>query len=150
MESLPHSVVAAGSLTIQVFPFCINFSPRLGSIHPCVPPHPPSLHTLCPLEPLIQVSFSFIHICLTHCSPLFRPQDKSPGSSAIAVLGLTLALMTSLLVPVDVFLVSYMKNSDGSWKPWAESEEVRESLKSSLLWAYYAAYGVGVGDVQIS
>ena len=71
----------------------------------------------------------------------FRSQDKAPGSSAIAVLGLTLALMTSLLVPVDVFLVSYMKNPDGSWKPWAESEEVRESLKSSLLWAYYFAYG---------
>ena len=76
-----------------------------------------------------------------YLNPVSRPQDKSPGSSAIAVLGLTLALMTSLLVPVDVFLVSYMKNSDGSWKPWAESEEVRESLKSSLLWAYYAAYG---------
>ena len=82
--------------------------------------------------------FSFI---LNIIISFFRSQDKAPGSSAIAVLGLTLALMTSLLVPVDVFLVSYMKNPDGSWKPWAESEEVRESLKSSLLWAYYFAYG---------
>jgi len=107
MESLPHSVVAAGWV-----PFT--------------------------LVSLLTLLLSTLFVLWNRSS---RPQDKSPGSSAIAVLGLTLALMTSLLVPVDVFLVSYMKNSDGSWKPWAESEEVRESLKSSLLWAYYAAYG---------
>ena len=61
-----------------------------------------------------------------------------------------MSLVTSILVPVDIFLVSFMKNSDGkeepamsvssnlynitgSWKPWAENPDVRESLKNSIL-----------------
>lgn len=71
-----------------------------------------------------------------------KSRDKAPGTTAIAILGLFVSLITSILVPVDVFLVSFMKNDDGSWKPWAESEEVRESLKSSILHAYYSCYGL--------
>ena len=71
-----------------------------------------------------------------------RPHHKAHGTSTIAVLGLFTTLVTTALVPVDVFLVSFMKNSDGTWKPWAEGEEVRESLKNSVLYAYYACYSL--------
>jgi len=71
-----------------------------------------------------------------------RPRHRALGTSIIAVLGLFISLVTSILVPVDVFLISYMKNSDGSWKPWAESSEVRDSLKDSILYAYYACYSI--------
>jgi len=69
-----------------------------------------------------------------------RPVHRALGTSVIAVLGLFISLVTSILVPVDVFLISYMKNSDGSWKPWAENSEVRDSLKDSILYTYYACY----------
>jgi len=71
-----------------------------------------------------------------------KPHHRAVGTSTIAVLGLFVSLVTSILVPVDVFLISYMKNSDGSWKPWAESSEVRDSLKDSILYAYYACYAI--------
>jgi LMBR1 domain-containing protein 1 len=71
-----------------------------------------------------------------------KAQHKAWGNSIIAVLGLFISLVTSILVPVDVFLISFMKNSDGSWKPWAESSEVRDSLKDSILYAYYACYAI--------
>ena len=44
-----------------------------------------------------------------------RPHHKAHGTSIIAVLGLFISLVTTILVPVDVFLVSYMKNSDGKY-----------------------------------
>jgi len=58
------------------------------------------------------------------------------------VLGLFMSLVTSILVPVDIFLVSFMKNSDGSWKPWAENPDIRESLKNSILYTYYTCYSL--------
>jgi len=71
-----------------------------------------------------------------------RPHHKAHGTSIIAVLGLFISLVTTILVPVDVFLVSYMKNSDGSWKPWAEDADVRKSLEDSILYAYYICYSI--------
>ena len=46
--------------------------------------------------------------------------ERSTAGATIAVLALSLTLITSALVPVDVFLVSYMKFSNGTYKPWAE------------------------------
>ena len=71
-----------------------------------------------------------------------RPHHKAHGTSLIAVLGLFTTLVTTALVPVDVFLVSFMKNGDGTWKPWADDPEVRESLKNSVMYAYYASYSL--------
>jgi len=71
-----------------------------------------------------------------------KPRDRALGTSIIAVLGLFVSLVTSILIPVDVFLISFMKTSDGSWKPWAESSDVRDSLKDSILYAYYACYSL--------
>ena len=59
-----------------------------------------------------------------------RPHQRAHGTSTVAVLGemkdnvdgnivfyissgLFISLLTSILVPVDIFLVSYMKNNDG-------------------------------------
>ena len=37
-------------------------------------------------------------------------------SSLTAMLGLAVALVTCALMPVDIFLVSFMKNNDGTFK----------------------------------
>ena len=47
----------------------------------------------------------------------YQDHSQSEVSSTLtAIFALFIALLTSALVPVDVFLVSYMKNPDGSWK----------------------------------
>ena len=42
--------------------------------------------------------------------------DSELSSTLAAIFALSVTLLTSDLVPVDIFLVSYMKNSDGTFK----------------------------------
>ena len=42
--------------------------------------------------------------------------DSEVSSTIASILALTVTLLTSALVPVDIFLVSYMKTSDGTFK----------------------------------
>lgn len=68
--------------------------------------------------------------------------DKELSSTLTAILALSVTLLTSDLVPVDIFLVSYMKDSDGSFKDWANSSSTRHDLENSVLYAYYVLYGL--------
>ena len=55
--------------------------------------------------------FSWIYV------RLFQHHELSKVVSTLtAIFGLFITLLTTALVPVDVFLVSYMKNSDGTFK----------------------------------
>jgi hypothetical protein len=57
------------------------------------------------------IFFSFIYI------RFFQSKYESELSSTIvSILALAVALFTSALVPVDIFLVSYMKYSNGTFK----------------------------------
>ena len=60
----------------------------------------------------------------------------------VNILSLFFTLVSAFLVPVDVFLVSFMKDSDGTYKPWASDPEVRSELQWSVMQAYYAFYGI--------
>ena len=42
----------------------------------------------------------------------------------------------------NVTNIIHLIKQTGSWKPWAESSEVRDSLKDSILYAYYACYAI--------
>ncbi len=68
--------------------------------------------------------------------------ERSVSATVVSVLALALTLITSSLVPVDVFLVSYMKFSNGTYKPWAEPPEVRASLEATVLDTYYVFYSL--------
>lgn len=47
----------------------------------------------------------------------YQDHAQSEVSTTLtAILALSVCLLTVALVPVDIFLVSYMKNDDGSWK----------------------------------
>ena len=47
----------------------------------------------------------------------YQDHAQSEVSSTLtAIVALSVTLLTVALVPVDIFLVSYMKNDDGSWK----------------------------------
>ena len=55
--------------------------------------------------------FSFFYIRLHQ-----HRQDKDVPSTIASILGLAVVLVTCAIVPVDIFLVSFMKNSDGTYK----------------------------------
>jgi len=104
-------------------------------------PHSVVAHGWIPFTIITVLSFLFsVFYVIWYRSS--QPQDRAPGASVIAVFGLFISLVTSILVPVDVFLISYMKNEDGSWKDWAQSEETREALKNSILYGYYTCYSI--------
>lgn len=47
----------------------------------------------------------------------YQDHAQSEVSSTLTgILALAVTLLTTALVPVDIFLVSYMKDADGTWK----------------------------------
>ncbi|XP_041357046.1 probable lysosomal cobalamin transporter [Gigantopelta aegis] len=68
--------------------------------------------------------------------------DSEVSSTIAAILALTVTLLTSALVPVDIFLVSYMKTSDGGFKEWANNSATRTSLEESVLYGYFTLYAI--------
>ncbi|KXJ15975.1 probable lysosomal cobalamin transporter [Exaiptasia diaphana] len=73
----------------------------------------------------------------------YQDNSLSEVSSTItAIIALVIALLTSALVPVDIFLVSFMKNNDGSWKPWSSITADRNDLESLVDTSYYVLYGL--------
>ncbi|XP_025109802.1 probable lysosomal cobalamin transporter [Pomacea canaliculata] len=68
--------------------------------------------------------------------------DSELSTTLTAIFALTVTLLTSDLVPVDIFLVSFMKNQDGTFKDWAKDNSTRNSLEDSVLYAYYSLYGI--------
>lgn len=68
-------------------------------------------------------------------------REREASSTIVAVLGLTMALLTTALVPVDIFLVSAFKDSDGTFHSWA-SDDVRTQIKNTITDSYYAMYAL--------
>lgn len=69
-------------------------------------------------------------------------RDGTLSTTLSSVVALSVTLLTTALIPVDVFLVSFMKNTDGTFKDWAVSNETRQSLETSVSDAYYSLYGL--------
>lgn len=85
---------------------------------------------------IMTLLFSFVYVgCFRHTV------HWNVCATVITALGLAVSLATCALVPVDIFLVSFMKDSDGQFKPWAKQADVRESVENTLLIAYYVMYG---------
>ncbi|XP_065062032.1 probable lysosomal cobalamin transporter [Rhopilema esculentum] len=59
----------------------------------------------------------------------------------ISVVALFITFLTTILVPVDVFLASFMKSSDGFFKSWAQDPSARASMQETVTYAYYTLYG---------
>ncbi|EMP42543.1 Putative lysosomal cobalamin transporter [Chelonia mydas] len=57
-------------------------------------------------------------------------------STITAIFALAIALITSALLPVDIFLVSYMKNQNGTFKEWADTNVTRQ-IEDTVLYGYY-------------
>ncbi|XP_028676141.1 lysosomal cobalamin transport escort protein LMBD1 [Erpetoichthys calabaricus] len=69
-------------------------------------------------------------------------QESEVVSTITAICALAIALITSALLPVDIFLVSYMKNPNGTYKEWASNNMTRLAVEDSVLHAYYSLYSI--------
>ncbi|KAJ8250148.1 hypothetical protein COCON_G00220700 [Conger conger] len=67
-------------------------------------------------------------------------QESEVVSTITAICALAIALITSALLPVDIFLVSYMKYPNGTYKEWAASNETRGPVENTVLYGYYTLY----------
>ncbi|KAL5262476.1 hypothetical protein ACHWQZ_G008017 [Mnemiopsis leidyi] len=70
--------------------------------------------------------------------------EAHPGAAPRFVSGLTctLVLMTSLLLPVDVFMTSYQKYPNGTWREWAADNNTRVEINNAILYTYYTCYSL--------
>ncbi|XP_068597481.1 lysosomal cobalamin transport escort protein LMBD1 [Brachionichthys hirsutus] len=69
-------------------------------------------------------------------------QESEVVSTITAICALAIALITSALLPVDIFLVSFMKYSNGTYKDWAASNETRAQIEDTVLYGYYTLYSI--------
>ncbi|KAK2191514.1 hypothetical protein NP493_49g09016 [Ridgeia piscesae] len=87
-----------------------------------------------PTDILILI-FSLLYVRLYQSN-----HDKELCSTLASVLGIAVSLFTCALVPVDIFLVSFMKDSDGHFKDWAKDVESRDAIVNAVLITYYVMY----------
>ncbi|XP_045543084.1 lysosomal cobalamin transport escort protein LMBD1 isoform X5 [Salmo salar] len=86
---------------------------------------------------LVILSFSWVYI-----RKYQSRQESEVISTITAICALAIALITSALLPVDIFLVSYMKHPNGTYKEWAEHNETRGQIEDTVLYAYYSLYSI--------
>uniref|UniRef100_H2UV39 Lysosomal cobalamin transport escort protein LMBD1 n=1 Tax=Takifugu rubripes TaxID=31033 RepID=H2UV39_TAKRU len=91
--------------------------------------------------------FSFILLAiLAFCWFYIRKyqsrQESEVVSTITAICALAIALITSALLPVDIFLVSFMKFPNGTYKEWAANNVTRAQIEDSVLYGYYTLYSI--------
>uniref|UniRef100_A0A8C5H782 Lysosomal cobalamin transport escort protein LMBD1 n=1 Tax=Gouania willdenowi TaxID=441366 RepID=A0A8C5H782_GOUWI len=69
-------------------------------------------------------------------------QESEVVSTITAICALAIALITSALLPVDIFLVSFMKYPNGTYKEWAANNETRSQMEDTVLYGYYTLYSI--------
>ncbi|XP_050982408.1 lysosomal cobalamin transport escort protein LMBD1 [Labeo rohita] len=69
-------------------------------------------------------------------------QESEVISTITAICALAIALITSALLPVDIFLVSFMKYPNGTYKEWAANNVTRQQIEDTVLYGYYTLYSI--------
>ncbi|GAB6029923.1 putative lysosomal cobalamin transporter [Chamberlinius hualienensis] len=67
--------------------------------------------------------------------------DRDRLTTFVSVWALAIAFYTLFLIPVDVFLVSFMKDDNGTFRDWATDNLTRQSIEDHVLTTYYVLYG---------
>uniref|UniRef100_A0A7N8XN24 LMBR1 domain containing 1 n=1 Tax=Mastacembelus armatus TaxID=205130 RepID=A0A7N8XN24_9TELE len=63
-------------------------------------------------------------------------------STITAICALAIALITSALLPVDIFLVSFMKYPNGTYKVSISSANTSRQIEDTVLYGYYTLYSI--------
>ncbi|TDH01228.1 hypothetical protein EPR50_G00177420 [Perca flavescens] len=80
--------------------------------------------------------------CWVYIRKFQSRQESEVVSTITAICALAIALITSALLPVDIFLVSFMKYPNGTYKEWAANNETREQIEDTVLYGYYTLYSI--------
>uniref|UniRef100_A0A8D3A1S5 Lysosomal cobalamin transport escort protein LMBD1 n=1 Tax=Scophthalmus maximus TaxID=52904 RepID=A0A8D3A1S5_SCOMX len=89
---------------------------------------------------------SFLPVILAFCWVYIRKfqsrQESEVVSTITAICALAVALISSALLPVDIFPVSFMKYPDGTYKEWAANNVTRGQIEDTVLYGYYTLYSI--------
>uniref|UniRef100_A0A665X6Z1 Lysosomal cobalamin transport escort protein LMBD1 n=1 Tax=Echeneis naucrates TaxID=173247 RepID=A0A665X6Z1_ECHNA len=80
--------------------------------------------------------------CWVYIRKFQSRQESEVVSTITAICALAIALITSALLPVDIFLVSFMKYPNGTYKEWAANNETRGHIEDTVLYGYYTLYSI--------
>lgn len=65
--------------------------------------------------------------------------ESNPLVTSTVIFCLIVVLVITFVLPVDIFIVSYMKEPDGTFKQWA-TNETRTSIENGISATYYSKY----------
>uniref|UniRef100_A0A671SCV0 Lysosomal cobalamin transport escort protein LMBD1 n=1 Tax=Sinocyclocheilus anshuiensis TaxID=1608454 RepID=A0A671SCV0_9TELE len=88
------------------------------------------------------VTTVIVAFCWIYIRKYQSRQESEVISTITAICALAIALITSALLPVDIFLVSFMKYPNGTYKEWAASNETRQQIEDTVLYGYYTLYSI--------
>ncbi|XP_054654014.1 lysosomal cobalamin transport escort protein LMBD1 [Dunckerocampus dactyliophorus] len=83
-----------------------------------------------------------LSFCWVYIRKFQSRQESEVVSTITAICALAIALITSALLPVDIFLVSFMKYPNGTYKEWAANNETRAQIEDTVLYGYYTLYSI--------
>uniref|UniRef100_A0A7N6A177 Lysosomal cobalamin transport escort protein LMBD1 n=1 Tax=Anabas testudineus TaxID=64144 RepID=A0A7N6A177_ANATE len=86
--------------------------------------------------------FIILAFCWVYIRKFQSRQESEVISTITAICALAIALITSALLPVDIFLVSFMKYPNGTYKEWAANNETRGQIEDTVLYGYYTLYSI--------
>ena len=86
---------------------------------------------------IAQLAATFFIFLVRYLTGSVTPSNLGP--TVVSVITLTVASLPSGLIPIDVFIVGYMKNSSGHFQQWA-SEAVRQDVVDTILYTYYGSF----------
>ncbi|KAM4772255.1 lysosomal cobalamin transport escort protein LMBD1 [Rhinophrynus dorsalis] len=85
---------------------------------------------------------AILAFCWVYVRKYQSHRESEVISTITAIFSLAIALITSALLPVDIFLVSFMKNQNGTFKDWAEMNTTRLQIEDTVLIGYYTLYSI--------
>ncbi|XP_032817427.2 lysosomal cobalamin transport escort protein LMBD1 isoform X1 [Petromyzon marinus] len=68
--------------------------------------------------------------------------DSEASSTVTAILAVAIALSAAALLVVDIFLVSFAKLPNGTYKEWAMDNATRMHVENTVLYGYYTLYSL--------
>uniref|UniRef100_A0A8D3DPR3 Lysosomal cobalamin transport escort protein LMBD1 n=1 Tax=Scophthalmus maximus TaxID=52904 RepID=A0A8D3DPR3_SCOMX len=80
--------------------------------------------------------------CWVYIRKFQSRQESEVVSTITAICALAVALISSALLPVDIFPVSFMKYPDGTYKEWAANNVTRGQIEDTVLYGYYTLYSI--------
>ncbi|XP_069091824.1 lysosomal cobalamin transport escort protein LMBD1 [Pleurodeles waltl] len=85
---------------------------------------------------------AILAFCWVYIRKYQSQRESEVVSTITSISALAIALITSALLPVDIFLVSFMKNQNGTFKDWAENNLTRIQIENTVLYGYYTLYSI--------